>query len=121
VAPLGAYFADDLARCAEAARASALVTHTHPEGVAGTIAVGVAAAMAWQLRDAPQTGFTQKFFAEILRLTPESKVRRAILLASQYYYVKYCLAFVWVFLEDSIPCNGTSDSGNKASNIFHNL
>jgi ADP-ribosylglycohydrolase len=83
VAPLGAYFADDLARCAEAARASASVTHTHPEGVAGTIAVGVAAAMAWQLRDASQTGFTQKFFAEILRLTPESKVRRGILLASQ--------------------------------------
>jgi ADP-ribosylglycohydrolase len=83
VAPLGAYFADDLARCAEAARNSALVTHTHPEGVAGTVAVAVAAAMAWQLRDAPQTGFTQKFFAEILRLTPESKVRRGILLASQ--------------------------------------
>jgi hypothetical protein len=51
--------------------------------VAGTIAVAVAAAMAWQLRDAPQTDFAQKFFAEILRLTPESKVRRGILLASQ--------------------------------------
>jgi ADP-ribosylglycohydrolase len=83
VAPLGAYFADELARCAEAARASASVTHTHPEGVAGTIAVAVGAAMAWQLRDAPQTDFAQKFFAEILRLTPESKVRRGILLASQ--------------------------------------
>jgi len=82
-APLGAYFADDLALCAEAARASASVTHTHPEGVAGTIAVAVAAAMAWQLRDAPQTGFTQKFFVEILRFTPESKVRRGVLLASQ--------------------------------------
>ena len=83
VAPLGAYFADDLVLCAEAARASASVTHTHPEGVAGTITVAVAAAMAWQLRDAPQTDFTQKFFAEILRFTPESKVRRGILLASQ--------------------------------------
>jgi ADP-ribosylglycohydrolase len=83
VAPLGAYFADELARCAEAARASASVTHTHPEGVAGTIAVAVGAAMAWQLRDAPQTDFAQIFFAEILRLTPESKVRRGILLASQ--------------------------------------
>ncbi len=83
VAPLGAYFADDLARCADAARDSALVTHTHPEGVAGTIAVAVGAAMAWQLRAAPQIDFAQKFFAEILRLTPESKVRRGILLASQ--------------------------------------
>jgi hypothetical protein len=54
VAPLGAYFGDDLASCAEEARASALVTHTHPEGVAGAIAVAVAAAMAWQLRDTSQ-------------------------------------------------------------------
>jgi len=83
VAPLGAYFADDLAGCVNAARDSALVTHTHPEGVAGSIAVAVAAAMAWQLRDALQTDYAQKFFAEILRLTPESKVRRGILLASQ--------------------------------------
>jgi ADP-ribosylglycohydrolase len=83
VAPLGAYFADDLGRCAEAAHASALVTHTHPEGVAGAIAVAVAAAMAWQSRDASQTDYVYKFFAEILRLTPESKVRRGILLASQ--------------------------------------
>jgi len=83
VAPLGAYFADNLARCVDAARDSALVTHIHPEGVAGTIAVAVSAAMAWQLRDAPQTDFAQKFFAAILRLTPESKVRRGILLASQ--------------------------------------
>jgi ADP-ribosylglycohydrolase len=83
VAPLGAYFANDLAHCADAARNSALVTHTHPEGVAGTIAVAVGAAMAWQLRDTPQTDFAQKFFVEILRLTPESKVRRGILLASQ--------------------------------------
>jgi len=83
VAPLGAYFSDDLAGCADAARDSALVTHTHPEGVAGGIAIAVAAAMAWQLRDVPQIDYAQKFFAEILRLTPESKVRRGILLASQ--------------------------------------
>src|ERR1044071_4008548 len=51
VAPLGAYFADDLERCVEEARASSLVTHTHPEGVAGAIAVAIAAAIAWQLRN----------------------------------------------------------------------
>jgi ADP-ribosylglycohydrolase len=83
VAPLGAYFADDLERCVAAARDSALVTHTHPEGVAGTIAVAVAVALAWQLRDVPPSEYTPKFFAEILRLTHESKVRRGILLASQ--------------------------------------
>jgi len=83
VAPLGAYFAEDLAGCVAAARASALVTHTHPEGVAGTIAVAVAAAMAWQLRTVPESDFAQPFFAEILRHTPESQVHRGIVLASQ--------------------------------------
>ena len=83
VAPLGTYFADDLERCADAARASSLVTHTHPEGVAGTVAVAVGAAMAWRMRDGTGTEFAPSFFGEILRLTPESKVRRGILLASQ--------------------------------------
>jgi len=83
VAPLGAYFAENLAGCVAAARASALVTHTHPEGVAGTVAVAVAAAMAWQLRAVQESDFVRPFFAEILRHTPESQVRRGILLASQ--------------------------------------
>ena len=83
VAPLGAFFADDLTACVEAARASALVTHTHPEGVAGTVAVAVGAAMAWQLRAVAAADFPPQFFGEILRLTPESQVRRGILLASQ--------------------------------------
>jgi ADP-ribosylglycohydrolase len=81
IAPLGAYFADDLKRCAEEARASSLVTHTHPEGVAGAIAVAVAAAMAWQLRpDANDR--TRRFFDAVLQHTPESRVRRGILVAS---------------------------------------
>jgi len=83
VAPLGAYFADDLTQCAHAASVSATVTHTHPEGVAGTIAVAVAAAMAWRLRDASSAEYAPRFFGEILLLTPDSKVRRGILLASQ--------------------------------------
>jgi len=46
VAPLGAYFADDVDRAAAQAAASAEVTHTHPEGVAGAVAVAVATALA---------------------------------------------------------------------------
>ena len=83
VAPLGAYYVDDLDSCVAAARDSALVTHTHLEGVAGTIAVAVAAAMAWQLRAASPVDFSRAYFETILRLTPESQVRRLILLASQ--------------------------------------
>jgi ADP-ribosylglycohydrolase len=81
VAPLGAYFADDLERCADEARASSLVTHTHPEGVAGAMAAAVAAAAAWQLRTDLGADRIRGFFDAVLRHTPESQVRRAILLA----------------------------------------
>lgn len=83
VAPLGAYFADDLHRMVKEALASSVVTHVHPEGVAGTVATALAAAMAWQLRSAPPAERPPKFFETVLHLTPESEVRRKILLASQ--------------------------------------
>ena len=47
--PIGAYFADDLAVAAEQACLSAEVSHAHPEGRAGAIAVAVAAAQASRL------------------------------------------------------------------------
>ena len=83
VAPLGAYFAEDLERVAKEAQASSVVTHVHPEGVAGTVATAVAAAMAWQLRSAAPTERARKLFEAVLHLTRESAVRRRILLASQ--------------------------------------
>jgi ADP-ribosylglycohydrolase len=43
-APIGAYFAGDMAAVVEHARRSAVPTHAHPEGIAGAIAVAVAAA-----------------------------------------------------------------------------
>jgi ADP-ribosylglycohydrolase len=78
VAPLGAYFANELERCAEQARASAVVTHTHPEGVAGAVAVAIAAAMAWQLRASPPEERPVRFFEPVLRHTPESVVQTRI-------------------------------------------
>jgi len=80
VAPLGDYFANDLERCVHEARASSVVTYAHGEGVAGAIAVAVAAAMAWQLKS--ETNCAQRFFEAVLQWTPESQVRRGILLAS---------------------------------------
>ena len=47
VAPLGAYFADDLDLLVDQATRSAEVTHTHHEGIAGAVAVAVAAGLAW--------------------------------------------------------------------------
>ena len=46
-APIGAYFCDDLAKVVEHAARSAAPTHAHPDGIAGAIAVAVAAARAF--------------------------------------------------------------------------
>ncbi|MFI6742638.1 ADP-ribosylglycohydrolase family protein [Nonomuraea sp. NPDC050451] len=45
VAPLGAWFADDLTHVVRQAALSVQVTHTHPEAMAGAIAVAVATAL----------------------------------------------------------------------------
>lgn len=50
-APIGAYFADDLQRLTLEARKSSEVTHAHPDGQTGAIAVALAA--AWMVREKP--------------------------------------------------------------------
>jgi ADP-ribosylglycohydrolase len=77
VAPLGAYFADDIGALVENARRSAEVTHAHPEGVAGAIAVAVGAAVAWNLRgQSPPT--RQEFIDLVFPHVPDSEVREKI-------------------------------------------
>lgn len=78
VAPVGAWFADDLERVIEPARASALITHLHPEGAAGAIALAVAAAMAWRLRGPSAHQGAAEFFNEVHALTPDGETRRGI-------------------------------------------
>jgi ADP-ribosylglycohydrolase len=75
VAPLGAFFADDLDMVVEQAARSAEVTHTHPEGVAGAIAVAVAAGWAWRLGQGQQLPSRAEFLDRILPLVPSSEVR----------------------------------------------
>src|SRR6185437_8326950 len=45
-APLGAWFCQDLDAVREQARLAAEVTHAHPEGISGAIAVAIAGAVA---------------------------------------------------------------------------
>lgn len=75
VAPLGAYFADDLAAAVEHARRSAEVTHAHPEAAAGAIAVAVAAAVACRLRDEGAPIAVPEFLDRVLTHIPDSNVR----------------------------------------------
>jgi ADP-ribosylglycohydrolase len=46
VAPVGAYFSNDLDRAVEQAAASAEITHAHADGIAGAVAVAAATALA---------------------------------------------------------------------------
>lgn len=78
VAPIGAYFAEDLDAVVEAARRSAIVTHAHEEGQAGAIAIAVAAAAAWQTRALPESEAREQLFDEVLDLTPEGETRDGI-------------------------------------------
>jgi ADP-ribosylglycohydrolase len=78
VAPLGAYFADDLDQVVEQARRSAVVTHAHPEGVAGAIAVAVAAALAFQYRAAERESDWKAWLENITKYLPETEVGRKI-------------------------------------------
>lgn len=73
VAPVGAYFADDLERCAREATLSAEITHAHAEGQAGAIAVAIAAACCASRRIAHAD-----IFDAVLDHTPEGETRRGI-------------------------------------------
>ena len=68
-APIGAWFAGDVARAADEARASAEPTHWHAEGQAGAIAVAVAAAVV------AGGGDGAALWDAALALTPEGRTR----------------------------------------------
>lgn len=77
IAPLGAYFADtsfehiahEATRCAE-------TTHTHPEGIAGSVAVAVAAAISYQTRGA--TPERRDFLNRVWQHIPDSETREKV-------------------------------------------
>jgi ADP-ribosylglycohydrolase len=72
VAPLGAYFADDLDKVVEQAERSAVTTHCHREAIAGAIAVGLAAALAWQFGISAEMPSAAEFLHQIHQRTPQS-------------------------------------------------
>ena len=72
VAPIGAFFADDLARAAAEAERSAVTTHAHPDGVAGAIAVAIAAALVGSGAD------TSTLLADVMSATPSGHTRAGI-------------------------------------------
>lgn len=78
VAPLGAYFANDLDTLVSEAERSAITTHTHGEAVAGAIATALGAAMAWQSRADVSAQASGDFLEAVRDRTPPSQVRNGI-------------------------------------------
>jgi ADP-ribosylglycohydrolase len=73
VAPLGAFFSGDVERAAREAALAAEVTHAHPEGVAGAVAVAVAAALA-----VPGAATPDAWLARVLDHVPPGEVHEGI-------------------------------------------
>ena len=82
-APIGAYFADDLDALGEHARASAEVTHAHPDGQAGAIAVALAAAYAHRWRADRASLGRASLLDFVMDRTPSSATREMMERASR--------------------------------------
>jgi len=78
IAPLGAYYADNLDQVVDQARKATEVTHAHAEGIAGGIAIAVAAALAYRAREATQVPTRIEFIDSLLPYIPESFVREKV-------------------------------------------
>ena len=76
VGPLGAWFYDSAENAAEQASLSAEVTHSHIEGKAGAIAVGVAASLAaaWGLNNTVHTN-RHRLIDDVLSIVPDSMTK----------------------------------------------
>src|SRR4029453_19346092 len=74
VAPLGAYFADDLQAVVDQVSRSAEINHAGEEAILGAIAGAVAAALSWGLRQSAGKPRREDFLDMILPYVPKSEV-----------------------------------------------
>ena len=77
-APLGAYFAEDLNLLVSESTQSSIITHSHPEGIAGSVAVSLAAAAAWNARHLELETTRSLIWKSILERTPPGETLEGI-------------------------------------------
>ncbi len=77
-APLGAWFADDLAKVVSESTQSSIVTHSHPEGIAGSVAVSLASALAWQSRHLEIRDARNAIWDTVIQRTPVGETHEGI-------------------------------------------
>ncbi|MBW0272632.1 hypothetical protein ATM97_20865 [Nocardia sp. MH4] len=78
VAPLGAFYAQEPERIVAEAIRSAQVTHLHPEGVTGAVAVAVAAGEAARARSTGMRPGPREFLATVLERLEPGETTRAL-------------------------------------------
>ena len=81
VAPIGAYFADDMDKVLYYARASAEVTHAHIEGIVGAMAAAAASALLLNKKLGNYSGEGEVFLRDVADKLPESDTKYKILSA----------------------------------------
>ncbi len=87
VAPVGAYFAGEPAKAAVQAALSAKVTHAHPEGVAGAIAVAVATSYAVEGRMAATKPKPGPFLDAVVESIPDGQVAKYVRAARRMLHI----------------------------------
>lgn len=97
-APIGGFFADDLDRVIAEARASAEVTHFHPDGQTGAIAVALAAAYAAR-RSGPQTAPDPQLIPFVLEHLPKTETHERLIKALEMPFTE-------------LPLNAAMELGN---------
>lgn len=83
VAPVGAWFCDDVAKTVMMATASAVVTHAHPEGIAGAVAVALAAAVGASRREEPAETVAAAIFQTVRTYVSEGRTAAGIAAAQK--------------------------------------
>jgi ADP-ribosylglycohydrolase len=87
VAPVGANFSDDYTAVVREATKSAEVTHRHPEGIAGGVAIAIAAAFAVQNRERlHEESERRRLFDVVLDLMPPGETRDGVERARGIYF-----------------------------------
>lgn len=108
--PLGAWFADDVEVAIENARRSAEVTHAHPEGQAGAIAVGLAAVWTWQWSASGQKESPETMLPWVVERMPKSTVTDRVAAVVECELDAWAFDVAWEFgcgdqvcAEDTVP------------------
>lgn len=81
--PIGAFFSDDLESLVEQASLASEITHAHPEGIAGGVAVALATAFAHQ-KQTSGNDFLQQICDHLPPSDTQSKIGKAIHLPPSY-------------------------------------